>query len=121
MSLDSATFFLHAAPSEKTTVYVHAGPNADHDEEEEDGSQGRRCDALLIAQTYDQKLFVTLEEPRRYLTHTQLDEHSKDVEIDFLRDYEEVEEIMEEAGLAGMYNGAEGIVYHNLLFLVMNR
>ncbi|ALD20686.1 hypothetical protein [Hymenobacter sp. DG25A] len=119
MSLDSATFFLHAAPDEKTTVYVQ---NAQSEfEDEEDNHEGRRCDALLIAQTYDQKLFVTLEEPRRYLTHTQLDEHSKEVEIDFLRDYEEVEEIMEEAGLAGMYNGAEGILYHNLLFLLMNR
>lgn len=109
MSLDLATFLLHAAPAEKTTIQVQTarGPQA--------------LDALLIAQTPRQKLFITLEATRRYLTHTILNDASDDIELDFLQDYEEVEELMEDAGLYGHHDGELGILYHNLLFLLMNR
>ena len=43
-----------------------------------------------------------------------------DVEIDFLQDYEAVEALLEDAGLDGIYDGDQGILYHNLLFLLMN-
>ncbi|AII53220.1 hypothetical protein [Hymenobacter sp. APR13] len=41
-------------------------------------------------------------------------------EIEFLTDYEEVEALLEDAGLDGMHDGEQGILYHNLLFLLMN-
>jgi hypothetical protein len=78
--------------------------------------------ALLIAQTQWQKLFITLEKPRRYLTHTvPPDSDDEDeVEIDFVQDYVEVEALLEDAGLDGLHDGERGVLYHNLLFLLMN-
>ncbi|TGE25135.1 hypothetical protein E5K00_08030 [Hymenobacter aquaticus] len=109
MSLDPTTFFHHAADEEKTTVYTQT---ADGDLEPHD--------ALLIAQTPRRRLFVTLEKRRRYLTYTFLEEDSDEVELEFVEDYQEVEELLEDAGLYGSHDGEVGIVFHNLLFLLMN-
>lgn len=109
MSLDPATFFHHAADAEKTTVYTQ---NADGDLEPHD--------ALLIAQTHRQRLFVTLETRRRYVTYSFVDDSSDEVELDFVQDYQEVEDLLEDAGLYGAHDGEVGVVYHNLLFLLMN-
>jgi len=108
MPLDSASFWHHTAPAEKTTVYVRAADES-----------LREIPALLIAQTRDQHLFITLEQPRRYVTHTWLPDEEEQ-EIDFLEDYAEVEALLEDAGLDGLHDGERGIVYHNLLFLLMN-
>ncbi|SNR62726.1 MULTISPECIES: hypothetical protein [Hymenobacter] len=108
MPLDPASFLQHAAPDEKTTVYTKAA----------DGTI-QEHPALLIAQTKTQKLFITLEKRRRYVAHTQVPD-SNDIEIDFLQDYEEIEALMEDAGLDGIHDGEQGILYHNLLFLLMN-
>ncbi|WBO86673.1 hypothetical protein [Hymenobacter yonginensis] len=108
MSLDLASFLHHTPEREKTTVFIHV----DEDEIES-------YDALLVAQTRHQKLFITLEPRRRYLTHTQVS-GEEEPEIDFLTDYEEVEALMEDAGLDGLHDGEQGILYHNLLFLLMN-
>ncbi|TGE17352.1 hypothetical protein [Hymenobacter elongatus] len=109
MSLDPATFLRHTAETEKTIIHTRtaAGDPEQHD-------------ALLIAQTYHQKLFVTLETRRRYVTHTIVDEASDEVELDFVQDYEEVETLLEDAGLYGRHEGEVGVLYHNLLFLLMN-
>ncbi|AHJ98511.1 hypothetical protein [Hymenobacter swuensis] len=108
MSLDLASFLHHTPENEKTTVFIHV-------DEDEIASY----DALLVAQTRFRKLFITLEPKRRYLTHThQPDE--EEPEIDFLTDYEEVEALLEDAGLDGIHDGEQGILYHNLLFLLMN-
>ncbi|MCB2377987.1 hypothetical protein LGH70_10370 [Hymenobacter sp. BT635] len=109
MSLDPATFFHHAADNEKTIVYTQT---VDGDMEPHD--------ALLIAQTNRQRLFVTLEKRRRYVTYTFVDDATDDVELDFVQDYQEVEELLEDAGLYGSHDGEVGILYHNLLFLLMN-
>lgn len=108
MSIDTNSFLQHTAEAEKTTVYLHS-----------DDDTVSSCSALLIAQTRYQKLFITLEPKRRYLTHTQVP-GEQEVEIDFLQDYEEVEALMEDAGLDGIHDGEQGILYHNLLFLLMN-
>ncbi|HEX8348869.1 MAG TPA: hypothetical protein VF598_02835, partial [Hymenobacter sp.] len=104
-----ASFLQHTADNEKTTVHTRAT----------NGRGAQQYDALLIAQTKSQKLFITLERKRRYVTFTQL-EDSDDIELDFLQDYAEVEAIMEDAGLDGIHDGERGILYHNLLFLLMN-
>ncbi|GAB3238265.1 hypothetical protein GCM10027346_30660 [Hymenobacter seoulensis] len=109
MSLDPASFLLHTPASEKTTILIRSA----------DGQSTQPCEALLIAQTKHQRLFITLEKKRRYLTYTQVP-NSEEVEMDFLRDYEEVEALMEDAGLDGIHDGEQGILYHNLLFLLMN-
>ncbi|NVO32785.1 hypothetical protein [Hymenobacter lapidiphilus] len=112
MSLDTYTFLQHTTEAEKTTVYTRG--------EDEDGDEVLiPCSALLIAQTEHQKLYITLEPRRRYLTHT-LIPGEPEPEIDFLRDYEEVEALLEDAGLDGIHDGEQGILYHNLLFLLMN-
>ena len=112
MSLDTLTFLQHTTEAEKTTVYIHG--------EDSDGEDVlHACEALLIARTEYQKLFITVEPRRRYLTHTQVP-GEVDVEIDFLQDYEEVEALLEDAGLDGIFDGDQGILYHNLLFLLMN-
>lgn len=108
MPLDLASYVLHTPESEKTTVFVHL-------DEETIASY----DALLVAQTKYRKLFITLEPARRYLTHTQSPEE-EEIEIDFLSDYEEVEALIEDAGLDGIHDGEQGILYHNLLYLLMN-
>lgn len=108
MSLDLPSFLLHTAPAEKTTVYTR----------NPDGSLREHL-ALLIAQTKHQKLFITVEAKRRYVTHT-LHPDSDELEIDFLQDYEQVEALLEDAGLDGIHDGEQGILYHNLLFLLMN-
>lgn len=113
MSLDTASYLLHTPENEKTVVYLHT------EEEDEDEDSLRACPALLIAQTRDQKLFITLEPRRRYLAHTQGPD-GDEVEIEFLQDYEEVEALLEDAGLDGLHDGEQGILYHNLLFLLMN-
>ena len=56
---------------------------------------------------------------RRYLVHTEVP-GEEEPEIDFLTDYEEVEALLEDAGLDGIYDGEQGILYHNLLYLLMN-
>ncbi|UOQ64997.1 hypothetical protein [Hymenobacter volaticus] len=109
MSLDSASFFQYTPETEKTTIYVQTP----------DGEDMEPCDALLVAQTKQQKLYITLESKRRYLLYTQLPD-SDEMEMEFLQDYEEVEALMEDAGLDGIHDGEQGIVYHNLLFLLMN-
>ncbi|MBG8555531.1 hypothetical protein [Hymenobacter guriensis] len=111
MPLDLATFLLHTPEAEKTTVYLHS--------DDEDDDTLRTCAALLVAQTQDQKLFITLETPRRYLAHTQHPDEDEP-EIEFLHDYEEVEALLEDAGLDGLHDGERGILYHNLLYLLMN-
>lgn len=108
MPLDLASFLHHTPESEKTTVFIHL-------DEDEIASY----DALLIAQTKFRKLFITLEPKRRYLTHTQVP-GEEEPEIDFLQDYEEVEALLEDAGLDGIHDGEQGLLYHNLLFLLMN-
>ena len=108
MPVDSATFLLHAPAAEKTIV---ESPTATGREQHA---------ALLIAQTRQQKLFVTLEARRRYLTHTLVADSPGEVELDFVQDYAEVEALLEDAGLDGIHDGEQGIVYHNLLFLLMN-
>ncbi|AII53219.1 hypothetical protein [Hymenobacter sp. APR13] len=50
MPLDPATYLLHTAAAEKTTVYVHL-----------DEDTVEAYEALLIAQTRHQKLFITVE------------------------------------------------------------
>jgi|GEM_PF-2756782 len=109
MSLDSATYLLHTDAAHKTIIQTQTA----------DGLQEH--DALLIAQTYRQKLFVTLEAQRRYVMFTWPEDASGEMELDFVQDYEEVEEVMEDAGLYGSHDGEVGILYHNLLFLLMNR
>jgi hypothetical protein len=109
MSLDSASFFQYTPETEKTTIYIQTP----------DGDDMESCDALLVAQTKHQKLYITLERKRRYLSYTQLPD-SDETEMEFLQDYEEVEALMEDAGLDGIHDGEQGIVYHNLLFLLMN-
>ena len=111
MPLDPATYLLHTAEAEKTIIYLH-GPDDDDDEV-------HACPALLIAQTKYRKLFIALETPRRYLAHTQVP-GEEEVEIEFLDDYEEVEALLEDAGLDGLHDGEQGILYHNLLYLLMN-
>ncbi|SET54736.1 hypothetical protein [Hymenobacter actinosclerus] len=112
MSLDTYTFLQHTADAEKTIVYTRG--------EDEDGDEILiPCPALLIAQTEHQKLYITIESQRRYLTHT-LIPGELEPETDFLRDYEEVEALLEDAGLDGIHDGEQGILYHNLLFLLMN-
>ncbi|MCA8831082.1 hypothetical protein [Hymenobacter pini] len=108
MPIDLASFLHHTPESEKTTVYVHL-----------DEDEIAAYDALLIAQTRYRKLYITLEPKRRYLIHTQQPD-SEEVEIDFLQDYEEVEALLEDAGLDGIHDGEQGILYHNLLYLLMN-
>jgi hypothetical protein len=108
MPIDLASFLLHTPESEKTTVFIHV-----------DEDEVASYDALLVAQTRFRKLFITLEPRRRYLVHTQVP-GEEDVEIDFLQDYEEVEALLEDAGLDGTHDGEQGILYHNLLFLLMN-
>ncbi|TGD79816.1 hypothetical protein [Hymenobacter wooponensis] len=109
MSLDITSFLLHTPESEKTTIHIRSA----------DGRNTQPCEALLIAETKHQKLYITLEKKRRYLAHTRVP-NSEEVEIDFLRDYEEVEALMEDAGLDGIHDGEQGILYHNLLYLLMN-
>ncbi|MCB2408035.1 hypothetical protein [Hymenobacter lucidus] len=109
MSLDPITFLQHTADAEKTVVYTQT-PDGDE----------QPLPALLIAQTNRQRLFVTLEARRRYVTYSFLDDSSDDMELDFVQDYEEVEALMEDAGLFGSHDGEVGILYHNLLFLLMN-
>ncbi|MCC2548222.1 hypothetical protein LJY25_17360 [Hymenobacter sp. BT175] len=109
MSIDLATFLRHTPEAEKTTIYVQL------DEEETEA-----YDALLIAQTPRQKLFITLEARRRYVTHTLVDDDPGEVELDFVQDYAEVEALLEDAGLYGAYDEELGILYHNLLYLLMN-
>lgn len=108
MSLDSRTFLQHTAAAEKTIIQTRtaAGP--------------RQYDALLIAQTSRQKLFITLEAKRRYVTHTYINDTTDEVELDFVQDYEEVEALLNDAGCYGRHAGEVGILYHNLLFLLMN-
>ncbi|UYZ63696.1 hypothetical protein [Hymenobacter weizhouensis] len=108
MPLDPATFLQHTAPAEKTVVHVRTATG-----------QTQPHDALLVAQTPRQKLFVTLEPRRRYLTHTQ---HAgpDDVELDFVQDYDEVESLLAAAGRFGPYDGQQGILYHHLLYLLVN-
>jgi hypothetical protein len=108
MPIDLASFLHHTPEREKTTVYVHL-----------DEDEIAAYDALLIAQTRYRKLYITLEPRRRYLTHTQQPDE-EEVEIDFLQDYEEVEALLEDAGLDGIHDGEQGILYHNLLYLLMN-
>lgn len=108
MPLDLASFLHHTPENEKTTLYVHV-----------DEETVEPYEALLVAQTRYRKLYITLEPRRRYLVHTQLKD-ADDVEIDFLQDYEEVEALIEDAGLDGIHDGEQGILYHNLLFLLMN-
>lgn len=108
MPLDLTSFLHHTPESEKTTLFIHV-----------DEETVETYEALLIAQTRFRKLFITLEPKRRYLVHTQSAD-SEEVEIDFLRDYEEVEALLEDAGLDGIHDGEQGILYHNLLFLLMN-
>ncbi|QJX45488.1 hypothetical protein HMJ29_00455 [Hymenobacter taeanensis] len=108
MSLDIASFLLHTPESEKTTVFIHI-----------DEETVIPYEALLVAQTRFRKLFITLEPKRRYLTHTQLPDEEQP-EIDFLQEYEEVEALLEDAGLDGIHDGEQGILYHNLLYLLMN-
>ena len=111
MPLDSATYLLHTAEAEKTIIYLH-GPD-------DEDNEVHACPALLIAQTKYRKLFITLETPRRYLAHTQVP-GEEEVEIEFLDDYEEVEALLEDAGLDGIHDGEQGVLYHNLLYLLMN-
>ena len=108
MSIDLASFLYHTPESEKTTVFVHL-----------DEDEVASYDALLVAQTRFRKLFITLEPKRRYLMHTQVPDEAES-EIDFLQDYEEVEALLEDAGLDGIHDGEQGILYHNLLYLLMN-
>jgi hypothetical protein len=108
--IDPETFLLHTPDAEKTVVYVHT-PDGDIEQ----------YPALLVAQTHRRKLFITLEARRRYLTHTLVEDGPPDeVEQEFLDDYAEVEDLMEDAGLDGIHDGEQGIVYHNLLYLLMN-
>lgn len=109
MPLDLASFLQHTPDAEKTAIQLYTP----------DGRATYSCQALLVAQTRLQKLYITLETPRRYLAHTR-DADTGEVEIDFLRDYEEVEALLEDAGLDGIHDGEQGILYHNLLFLLMN-
>jgi hypothetical protein len=109
MSLDSATLLLHTDAAQKTIIQTQTATGL------------QEHDALLIAQTYQQKLFVTLEAQRRYVTFTWPDDATGEVELDFVQDYEEVEALLEDAGLYGAYDGEVGILYHNLLFLLVNR
>jgi hypothetical protein len=109
MSLDIASFLLHTPESEKTTIHIRSA----------DGRSTQPCEALLIAETKHQKLYITLEKKRRYLAYTRVP-NSEEIEIDFLRDYEEVEALLEDAGLDGIHDGEQGILYHNLLYLLMN-
>ncbi|GAA3924529.1 hypothetical protein [Hymenobacter algoricola] len=111
MPLDPATFLLHTEPAAKTTVRTRAADGTEHE-----------IAALLIAQTRDQKLFITLETPRRYLTHTRLPdgEDEDEIEIDFVQDYAEIEALLEDAGLDGLHAGERGVLYPNLLYLLMN-
>ncbi|QDA61479.1 hypothetical protein [Hymenobacter jejuensis] len=109
MSLDSSTFFLHTPDAEKTTIETQTASGS-----------VQQHDALLIAQTPRQKLFVTLDTKRRYVTLTYVDDSSDDIELDFVQDYEEVEDLLEDAGLYGRHDGELGVLYHNLLFLLMN-
>jgi hypothetical protein len=108
MSLDLASFLHHTPESEKTTIYLHT-----------DEETITSYEALLVAQTRFRKLFITLEPKRRYLVHTAVP-GEEEPEIDFLQDYEEVEALLEDAGLDGIHDGEQGILYHNLLFLLMN-
>lgn len=108
MPIDLASFLHHTPESEKTTVFIHI-------DEDEIASY----DALLVAQTRFRKLYITLEPTRRYLVHTYHPDE-EEPEIDFLTDYEEVEALLEDAGLDGIHDGEQGILYHNLLFLLMN-
>ncbi|MBX0288911.1 hypothetical protein K3G63_00590 [Hymenobacter sp. HSC-4F20] len=108
MPLDLASFLHHTPVSEKTVIYLHT-----------DEETIISYEALLIAQTRYRKLFITLEPKRRYLVHTEVP-GEEEPEVDFLTDYEEVEALMEDAGLDGIHDGEQGILYHNLLFLLMN-
>jgi len=108
MSLDLETFLQHAPDAEKTVIHTHKG------------KQRQQFPALLVAQTLRQKLFITLEAQRRYVTHTLAEDNEEEIELDFVEDYAEVEALMEDAGLYGLHDGEVGIVYHNLLFLLMN-
>ena len=108
MSLDLETFLQHAPDAEKTIIHTQKG------------NRRQQFPALLVAQTLNQKLFVTLEAQRRYVTHTIVEDSPDEVELDFVEDYAEVEALMEDAGLYGLHDGEVGIVYHNLLFLLMN-
>lgn len=110
MSLDPATFLHHTADAEKTVVQTRTA-----------AGRWQQHAALLVAETRRQKLFVTLETPRRYLTHTLVEDGpAGEVELDFAQDYEEVAALMEAAGRHGTHDGAQGILYHNLLFLLLN-
>lgn len=108
MSLDLETFLQHAPDAEKTVIHT------------QENNRHQQYPALLIAQTYSQKLFVTLEAKRRYVTHTLSEENPDEIELDFVEDYAEVEALLEDAGLYGLHDGEVGVVYHNLLFLLMN-
>ncbi|OUJ74257.1 hypothetical protein BXP70_11085 [Hymenobacter crusticola] len=108
MSLDLETFLQHTPAAEKTIIHTQKR------------NQHQQFPALLIAQTPSQKLFVTLEAQRRYVTHTIAEDNPDELELDFVEDYAEVEAILEDAGLYGVHDGEVGIVYHNLLFLLMN-
>ncbi|MBC6609299.1 hypothetical protein H8B15_00075 [Hymenobacter sp. BT507] len=108
MPIDLTSFLQHTPEGEKTSVFIHV-----------DEETIETYDALLIAQTRYRKLFITLEPKRRYLVHTQVVD-AEEIEIDFLQDYEEVEALLEDAGLDGIHDGEQGILYHNLLFLLMN-
>ncbi|HEX8426330.1 hypothetical protein [Hymenobacter sp.] len=109
MSLDLASFYQYTPENEKTTVYIQTP----------DGEEMEPCDALLVAQTKFRKLYITLERRRRYLVFTQVPD-SEELEMEFLHDYEEVETLLEDAGLDGIHDGEQGILYHNLLYLLMN-
>jgi len=108
MSLDLETFLQHTPDAEKTIIHTQKG------------NRRQQFPALLVAQTPQQKLFVTLEARRRYVTHTLADDNPDELELDFVEDYAEVEALLEDAGLYGQHDGEVGIVYHNLLFLLMN-
>ena len=107
--IDPATFLLHTPEAEKTIVYTQT-PDGDIEQHP----------ALLVAQTRHRKLFITLETRRRYLVHTFTADEPDEPEQEFVDDYAEVEELLEDAGLDGIHDGEQGLVYHNLLYLLMN-
>ena len=129
MALDLATFLQYAPAAEKLTVWLPAAAaDAAYNDEDyaasggEDDDDLRACPALLIAQTPRQQAFVVLTAPRRYLLRTLAPDAPADAEpeLDLLPDYESLEALLDEAALYGRHQDGAGLLYHNLLFLLLN-
>ena len=134
MALDLATFLQYAPDAEKMTVWVHSPASVYPADEGDDDAAGYAPDddeddeaprahlALLIAQTPRQQAFVVLTTPRRYLIRTMPPEvqNEAEAELDLLPDFEQLETLLDEAALYGRHQDGAGLLYHNLLFLLLN-